>query len=125
MRLLLDTHALLWWLSDSSRLSSDSRQAITEPENVVFLSSVVVWEIRIKESIGKLDLPQGFRDVLDAEAFVELPMTSEHAHAVRDLPMLHRDPFDRLLIAQARTEGLTLVTRDPEIGRYDVRLLGA
>ena len=81
MNLLLDTHALLWWLGDPSSLSGRAREAIADPENTVFLSAVVVWEMRIKEAIGKLELPDDFREVLDEQPFVALPVTVEHAHA--------------------------------------------
>lgn len=125
MNLLLDTHAVLWWLDDYESLSSETRAAITDPKNSVFLSAVVVWEIRIKESIGKLDLPDRFRAVLEAQDFMHLPVTLEHAHKVADLPMIHRDPFDRMLVAQAHCESLTIVTRDAHISEYGVRTLQA
>lgn len=125
MNLLLDTHALLWWLVDEPSLSSRAREAIADPDNTVFLSAVVVWEIRIKEAIGKLELPAEFREVLADQAFVELPVTIEHAHALAGLPSIHRDPFDRMLVAQARIEGFDVVTRDSSIPRYGVSVLEA
>ena len=125
MNLLLDTHALLWWLGDPASLSSRAREAIADPENTVFLSAVVVWEIRIKEAIGRLELPEEFREVLDEQPFVVLPVTVEHAHAVGRLPAIHRDPFDRMLVAQALCERLTIVTRDGSIPAYPVQTLEA
>ena len=125
MNLLLDTHALLWWLADDPSLSDSARSTIADPENTVFLSAVVVWEIRIKQGIGKLELPDNFRQAFDDEQFVDLPVTVVHAHALADLPPLHRDPFDRMLVAQAKVEGMAVVTRDPTIRAYGVRVVEA
>ena len=125
MNLLLDTHMLLWWLGDTARLTRREREAIADAENTVYLSAVVVWEIRIKQALGKVRLPERFRRVVDAEPLVELPMTVAHAHAVGELPSIHRDPFDRMLVAQASCEGFTIVTRDPTIPGYPVSVLKA
>jgi len=125
VNLLLDTHALLWWLADDPSLSDSARSTIADPENTVFLSAVVVWEIRIKQGIGKLELPDNFRQAFDDEQFVDLPVTVVHAHALADLPPLHRDPFDRMLVAQAKVEGMAVVTRDPTIRAYGVRVVEA
>jgi len=124
VKLLLDTHVVIWWLADDAALS-DEIKARLDHEPDVFLSAATVWEIAIKQAIGKLkeppDLPAQIRD----SGFRELPITSQHALAAGRLPLIHRDPFDRMLVAQARCEDLTLVTRDPEIGKYDVALLQA
>ncbi len=125
MNLLLDTHALLWWLDDNPTLSIEAREAIADGRNIVFVSAVVIWEIRIKQALGKLQLPANFREVLNSQAFDELPLTVDHAHRLAELPPLHRDPFDRMLVAQAMAERLTVVTRDPDIPRYRVRTLKA
>jgi PIN domain nuclease of toxin-antitoxin system len=125
VRVLLDTHALLWWLSDDPDLSASAREAIAGGGNVVFVSAATIWEIRIKEAIGKLELPEDFRQVLDDQPFDALDVTAKHAHALAGLPMHHRDPFDRMLIAQARVEKLRLVTRDPRFAQYDVPLIAA
>jgi len=125
VNLLLDTHALLWWLSDDPTLMESARAAIADPENTVFLSAVVVWEIRIKESVGKLVLPDGFADVLVDQPFAELPITVAHTHAIAELPAIHRDPFDRMLVAQAIVEELIIVTRDTAIADYGVRVIVA
>ncbi len=125
MNLLLDTHVLLWWLAGEPSLGERARQAITDGKNTVFLSAVAVWEIRIKQSLGKLEVPDQFREVLARERFVPLPVTVEHAHAIASLPPIHRDPFDRLLVAQAQVERLTVVTRDHHIPLYGVAVLEA
>jgi PIN domain nuclease of toxin-antitoxin system len=123
VRILLDTHFLLWWLADDVSLGEGGREAISTPENLIFFSAASVWEIRIKQGIGKLDVPEDFADVLAGQAFEPLAVTVGHAHALQALPPLHRDPFDRLLIAQARHERLTILTRDHIISRYDVPTL--
>ena len=125
MNLLLDTHALLWWLDDNPTLSAEARDAIADGRNLVFVSAVAIWEIRIKQALGKLQLPANFREVLDTQAFDELPLTVDHAHRLAELPPLHRDPFDRMLVAQAIAERLTIVTCDPDIARYRVRTIEA
>ena len=106
-------------------LSSAALTSIAEPDNTVFVSAAVVWEIRIKEAIGKLKIPSSFRQILADQPFEDLPVSIDHAHALARLPMIHRDPFDRLLVAQARHEGFTIVTRDASIPKYGVPTLCA
>lgn len=125
MSLLLDTHAVLWWLGDDRRLGARTRKAIASPGVEVLVSVVSLWEARIKQSLGKLVLPDSFRTSIGEQGFRELPILGEHTDELLRLPSHHRDPFDRLLIAQARTGGLTLVTADENIASYDVRLLDA
>ena len=120
MNLLLDTNALLWWLADSEELGQSAREAIRDPARVVYFSAVNVWEIVIKRALGKLAVPRNFPQVLSEQPFERLGMTVEHAFKVGELPMHHRDPFDRLLVAQCLVDGLALVTHDGEIARYDV-----
>jgi PIN domain nuclease of toxin-antitoxin system len=123
MRLLLDTHVLLWWLADDASLGESARDAIANPETLILFSAASIWEIRIKQAIGKIDLPANFDELLADQPFEPLSVNVSHAHAVKDLPMLHRDPFDRMLIAQARIERLTILTRDQIITQYDVPTL--
>jgi len=125
MNLLLDTHVLLWWLDDHPTLSKKAKTAIADEKNLVFVSAVVIWEIRIKQALGKLKIPRSFRNVLDDQPFETLDITVEHAHAVGDLPTHHRDPFDRMLVAQAKVEGLTLVTRDIGLKKYKIPVIEA
>ena len=123
MNLLLDTHTLLWWLDAPESLSERATNAIADPNNEVILSAVVVWECRIKEALGKLTLPENFAEVLAAEPFRALDITTPHAHGVSTLEFVHRDPFDRLLVSQARHEGLTLITRDEVLSKYPIDTL--
>ena len=125
MRLLLDTHVLLWWLGDDPTMSQQARAALADGSNPAYVSSAVIWEISIKRAIGKLKVPKRFRAVLDDQPFEPLDITPEHAHAVGDLPLHHRDPFDRMLVAQAKIEGLTLVTRDKHLAAYELAILAA
>jgi PIN domain nuclease of toxin-antitoxin system len=121
--LLLDTHVVLWWLADDPSLSDEIKTRLDhEPD--VYVSAATVWEVAIKQAIGKLepaDLPERIR----GSGFRELPIGSEHAIAAGRLPLIHRDPFDRMLVAQARCEDFTLVTRDARCRQYDVAVLPA
>jgi PIN domain nuclease of toxin-antitoxin system len=125
MNLLLDTHILLWWLADPMRLSAASRRAIRDTANKVYVSAAVAWEIAIKRILGKLESPDNLDEVMAQNGFQPLSITIAHAMAVRSLPMHHRDPFDRMLIAQALQEGLQLVSRDSQFSAYGVSLLMA
>jgi PIN domain nuclease of toxin-antitoxin system len=123
MKLLLDTHVLLWWLEDSPRLPPQMRELIADPERTVFISTASTWEIRIKQKLGKLDLPAEFDAALDASEFHWLPISRAHADATVHLPFHHRDPFDRMLICQARCESLTLLTVDERLAAYGKNVL--
>lgn len=129
MRLLLDTHALLWWLEESPHLGSNTRRDIALPQNEVLISAVCAWEIAIKVGLGRLDLGEPPEICLPREiernGFRPLPVEISHGCAVRSLPDHHRDPFDRLLVAQALYEGLTLVTSDRVVSLYPVATLAA
>lgn len=120
MKLLLDTHAFLWWDSRDVHLPSVLRSVIASAQNQVFVSAVSVWEIAIKRTSGKLVFGASAAKAIVDHGFFPLPITAEHAEWAGSLPQLHRDPFDRLLVAQAHLEGLTLVTVDEQILRYHV-----
>jgi PIN domain nuclease of toxin-antitoxin system len=127
MRLLLDTQVFLWFLDDSARMPAGQRAVLEDPGHAIFVSPVSVWEIAIKASLGRLDIEEQdvarLPQLIDAAGFDELPVSARHAAAVHALPPHHRDPFDRLLIAQARAESLTVVTSDPAFRAYEVALL--
>ncbi len=124
-RLLVDTHVLLWALGGDPNLGDDARQALADPRNDVFVSAVSIWEIAIKRALGKLKIPSHLATAVEAAGFSELPVTFFHAEQAGSLPRHHGDPFDRMLVAQAQTEGLTLVTADANIPRYAVRTMAA
>jgi PIN domain nuclease of toxin-antitoxin system len=124
VRLLLDTHALLGWLADEG-LTAEARDAIADPANFVAVSAASAWEISIKKAIGKLAAPDDLEAQVQAGGFVPLPISIAHAVAAGQLARHHEDPFDRMLIAQARAEGLTIVTRDRRFDHYGVALLPA
>ena len=121
MRLLLDTHILLWTIAESRRLSSAARALIGKPDNELTFSSASLWEVAVKAGRGRddfrIDVSSLRRSLFDNE-YGELPITGAHAVALGRLPPLHRDPFDRMLVAQAIVEGLTLVTSDPAVAKY-------
>lgn len=125
MNLLLDTHVLLWWLADDPTLGVEARAAIADPESVVYVSAASAWEIAIKQALGRLDAPSDLDRVLEVSGFEELPITVRHALGAGWLPRHHTDPFDRMLIAQAALERLTLVTGDVQIAPYGVPTLPA
>jgi len=124
-RLLLDTHVLLWWLSDDPRLGQAARQAIGDPRNDVYISAASTWEISIKKAMGKLSAPDDMDAIVDDEDFDKLPITLFHGEQAGMLPGHHKDPFDRMLIAQAQSEGLVIVTNDEKITRYGIRTMDA
>jgi len=124
-RLLLDTHVLLWWLSDDPQLGQATRQAISDPRNQVFISAASAWEISIKKSLGKLSAPDDMDSIVDDEGFEPLPISFFHGEQAGMLPGHHKDPFDRMLIAQAQSEGLVLVTSDEKIANYGIKTMDA
>ncbi|MBU4316629.1 MAG: type II toxin-antitoxin system VapC family toxin [Proteobacteria bacterium] len=123
MNLLLDTHVLLWWLDESPSLSVKAREAIANSDNLVVLSAATLWEIRIKQSLDKLKIPPDFYSVVQQQKFDLLPITHKHAYGIGDFPYHHRDPFDRILISQAKIENLTIITHDAIFKKYPVPLL--
>ena len=127
MQLLLDTHALLWWLVDSPRMKAVWRRALGDSQTRVVVSAASIWEIAVKSAMGRLDLdlPPGITlgNLATACGFEDMPVSARHAAAVAELPHHHADPFDRILIAQAQMERLTLVSADKAVRKYDVELL--
>lgn len=123
--LLLDTHVLLWWLDDDARLGHAARQTIAASDNRVMVSAATVWEIAIMQAIGKLDAPPDLVAGLSDEGFDPLPIEFAHAERAGSLPPLHRDPFDRMLIAQAEIESLDLLSADDAVLRYQTRVIDA
>jgi PIN domain nuclease of toxin-antitoxin system len=120
MKLLPDSHTIIWWLEDAPQLSPRVRELLNDDDNPLLFSAAALWEIRIKVATGKL-LPVEDHGVLDEEDITRLPITHAHAHAAAALPLHHRDPFDRMLIAQAQIEDAVLLTADPAMAAYDVR----
>jgi PIN domain nuclease of toxin-antitoxin system len=118
MKLLLDTHILIWWLCDDFKLSSPEKNLIADPDNLVFVSAAACWEITVKKMIGKLDTPDDLPAALAANDFIELPITVQHTQSLYQLPPHHNDPFDRIMIAQALSEDLAFITRDSKIHLY-------
>jgi PIN domain nuclease of toxin-antitoxin system len=123
VNLLLDTHVLIWW-DEGRRLAGAARRAI-EAADTVYVSAASAWEVAIKIALGRLRPARTVEQAAEESGFLELPITFRHAERVTDLPAHHRDPFDRLLIAQAEIEALTLVTRDPVFDRYAVERIEA
>jgi PIN domain nuclease of toxin-antitoxin system len=119
VKLIVDTHAALWLLAEDERLSAKADQMLTDTSNEVLLSAAVVWEVAIKRSLGKLDAPDGFSTMLLDAGAAPLPISVDHAEAVRSLPWHHRDPFDRLLVAQAVLEGAVLLSNDDRLHAYE------
>lgn len=124
-RLLLDTHVYLWWLSDDERLGEQTRKLIMDERNEVYVSAVTGWEISIKRAMGKLKAPDNLDVLVEEAGFMHLPVTFFHGEQAGSLPAHHRDPFDRMLVAQAQAEGLTILTVDKHIPLYGVRTVSA
>jgi len=127
VRFLLDTHTFLWWITDDPHLSERARQVISDPENDIFLSAASGWEMAIKTQLGKLQLPDHFEQFIAEQLFrnniTSLPVMMSHALHVQSLPLHHRDPFDRLLIAQSQLEKMSIITTDSAFADYDVEIV--
>ena len=122
---LLDTHIFLWWLSDSDRLESKIYDIISDMKNEILISSATIWEIAIKEALGKLKVDVEMSEVIESSGFIELKISASCANATKKLPLIHKDPFDRMLISQAIEKDLTLISADSYIREYDyVKVLG-
>ena len=121
MELLLDTRIILWWLNDDKMLNDDHRSLIGDSENLCYISAASIWEISIKSSMGKLTISANYLDVLKEQGFQELQVSWKHCKAIKNLPNIHGDPFDRMLIAQAQSEALVLLSVDEHVKKYDVK----
>lgn len=124
-RILLDTHVLLWWLAGDPRLGPRATEAIADPRNQVYVSAASTWEISIKIALGKLQAPDDMSSIIEDEGFLPLPISLYHGDQAGQLPPLHKDPFDRMLVAQAQTEGLIVITHDDAVMQYPVRTMAA
>ena len=124
-KLLLDTHAAVWWLGDRSKLADEAHEAIADVDNDVYVSAASIWEIEVKRAAGRLKTPNPMAEAAQATGLLELPVTWRHAERAAHLPPHHTDPFDRMLVAQAQLEGFTIVTRDKHVSRYQVAVLPA
>lgn len=119
MRVLLDTHILLWWLMDDRRLPKDAEQIIKDPDNAIFVSAASIWEVAIKAALGQIEAdPRAIQAAIEPSGFTELPITGKHAAQVAKLPSHHRDPFDRMLVAQSLAEPMRLLTSDTLLAKY-------
>jgi PIN domain nuclease of toxin-antitoxin system len=123
-KLLLDTHLLLWWLREDKRLDEKTKALINDPANLIYVSSASIWEAAIKRASGKLEFTtEKLFHVLKSQGIIEVPVTIQHALIAGKLPPYHQDPFDRMLVAQALQEGLTLVTHDNQLKYYEVPII--
>ncbi|MDD5265201.1 MAG: type II toxin-antitoxin system VapC family toxin [Candidatus Bipolaricaulis sp.] len=127
MRVLLDTHTLLWWIAEDARLSPRARDVMADGRNVLLVSAASGWEIAIKVGLGRIELPRPIAAFLSEQLRQNqmdvLPVQMSHALRVQELPPLHRDPFDRMLVAQSQLERLPILTADPSIARYDAEVV--
>lgn len=125
MNYLLDTHVILWWLTDPKSISLKARKVISDKEERIYISSASCWEMAIKKGIGRLKFPTNILEILTGEGFEIIPITANESLSVSDLPLIHQDPFDRILIVQAKLNDMILITRDETIMQYPVNALKA
>jgi PIN domain nuclease of toxin-antitoxin system len=124
MRLLLDTHVILWWYQEPKKLKDSTIALISDRDNSVFVSDVVIWEIVIKTSLGKLKTSENIYKEIEND-FDAMPIKTNHIHGTSSLEFIHHDPFDRLLIAQSMVENIALITNDKQISKYDIQIIKA
>lgn len=120
MNYLLDTHIILWWLTDPKLIAPKASKIIADKENNIFVSSASLWEMAIKKSIGRLTLPRNIVEILQTDGFQIIPIAHEEALGISDLPQIHQDPFDRILVMQAKLYNYVLITRDKNVTDYPV-----
>ena len=123
MNLLLDTHIVLWWLNDDPKLIKPHREMISNSNNLCYISAATIWEISIKVKLGKLKISDNYSEELIREGFLELAVNWKHTLRVKELPLIHKDTFDRILIAQAQIENMTLLSVDDYVKQYDLPVL--
>jgi len=123
MRVLLDTHTLIWGLCEPDRLNVKTKELLANIDNIIFVSIASLWELQIKKSLNKITLPDDFTFQLQKHGYELLNITHEHIAKLNDIPMIHRDPFDRILIAQSIHENIPLVTKDTEIAKYNIQII--
>ena len=123
MRILIDSHVVVWWLAAPDKLSAKARSLIADPANELSVSAASIWELQLKIDKGQLQMPKDYADHLWGEGFGELPVRARHVSGLSSLPGIHKDPFDRILIAQAIIDGMHLMTSDRQIHRYPAPLL--
>lgn len=125
MKYLLDTHSLLWTIFEPDKLSAEAQEIIPNRDNIICVSFVSLWEVSIKQNVGRLNIPKEFFEVVRKGGFEMLPLTVSQIEKYRALPLHHRDPFDRMLVVQAQQQKLVLITRDSKISKYDVEIVKA
>ena len=125
MKYLLDTHSLLWTIFEPDKLSAEAQEIILDRNNIICISIISLWEISIKQNIGRLNIPDKFYEVVRQGGFEILSLTISQIEQYKTLPLYHRDPFDRMLIVQAQQHKLIFITRDSEINKYDVKIVMA
>ena len=125
MKYLVDTHIFIWWMKQDKRIKKEIKSILQDPQNYIYLSIATVWEIVVKKKIGKLKVPHDWKVTLKESNFLLLPISLEHVYKLENLPLHHRDPFDRMLVSQAIVENATLITGDNKLWQYDVALLKA
>ena len=118
MRILLDTHVALWWIADSPKLTGEDRRLIADPANEIYVSAASAWEVEIKRGLGKIVIADDWKGVIDRNGFVWLDVKPRHTDLLRNLPDIHKDPFDRMLVAQAKDESLFLISHDSKVNDY-------
>ena len=123
MRVLLDTHTLIWGLCEPDRLNVKTKELLTNIDNIIFVSIASLWELQIKKSLNKITLPDNFTSQLQENGYELLNITHEHISKLDTIPMIHRDPFDRMLISQCIYENIPLVTKDTEIIKYNIQII--
>lgn len=123
MRLLLDTHTLIWGISEPEKLSKKTKELLSDVDNIILVSTASLWELQIKRSLNKIILPEDFIPQLQKNGYELLNISYKHIERLDEIPLIHRDPFDRMLIAQSMYENVPLITKDSEIAKYNVKII--